>query len=258
MDLDTTTRKGAHDRILRKFGDREADILLGTRPLDVYRFLSREVCPYELQFLPCVEPKVFRTIAPQQWDPVSLPCLESSAAHPGNPDSVVTDWSVNPNDWGKFLCKVWDEWYARDYGQIFVNLFETAVAQWMGMDSQMCTYHEFCGKNVVLEHDGTVYACDHFVYFHYELANILHSTSSNIVFSGRQVTFGLNKFASLPQYCRECKYLFACNGECPKNRLLRTPSGEPGLNYLCSGLKKFWEHIDPVMPAIMRRVQAER
>ncbi|MBZ5722774.1 MAG: anaerobic sulfatase maturase [Acidobacteriia bacterium] len=232
--------------------------LNATRPLDVYRFLSREVRPRELQFIPCVEPKNFRTTAPQQWNPESLPQLGSTAARPGTADSVVTDWSVDPEDWGKFLCKVWDDWYSRDYGKVFVNLFETAVAQWMGMESQICVYHDFCGKTVVLEHNGTVYSCDHYVYPRYELANILQTTSSNMVFSDRQKNFGLNKFASLPQRCRECEYLFACNGECPKNRLLRTPSGEPGLNYLCSGLKKFWSHIDPIMPQIRRRIEEEQ
>ena len=225
------------------------------RPLDVYRFLRREVQPYQMQFIPCVEPNNFRSVAPQTSR--AAPLLDSPAARPGNPDSVVTDWSVDPDDWGTFLCKVWDEWYGRDYGKVFVNLFETAVAQWMGMDAQICVYHEFCGKSAVLEHDGAVYSCDHFVYPEYKLANILDTTSSNLVFSDRQKKFGLNKFLALPQYCRECPYLFACNGECPKNRLLRTPAGQPGLNYLCTGLKKFWAHIDPVMPEIRRRIAAE-
>jgi uncharacterized protein len=232
--------------------------LSAKRPLDVYRFISREVRPYELQFIPCVEPRTFRSVAPQRWEASMVPHLDSTAAHPGTPDSLVTDWSVDPDDWGTFLCKVWDDWYRRDYGKVFVNLFETAVGQWMGMDSQICIYHDFCGKSVALEHDGTVYSCDHYVYPDYKLANILQTTSSNMVFSDRQKKFGLGKFASLPQYCHDCKYLFACNGECPKNRLIRTPSGEPGLNYLCSGLKKFWAHIDPMMPEIRRRVAAER
>ncbi len=226
------------------------------RPLDVYRFISREVRPYELQFLPCVEPKSFSSVAPQKWEVSTLPLLGASAVRPGKSDSVVTDWSVDPDDWGTFLCKVWDDWYRRDFGKVFVNLFETAVAQWMGMDSQICIYHDFCGKSMALEHDGTVYSCDHYVYPEYKLANILQTTSSNMVFSDRQRKFGLNKFASLPQFCQECKYLFACNGECPKNRLIRTPTGEPGLNYLCSGLKKFWAHIDPLMPEIRRRIDA--
>ena len=228
------------------------------RPFDVYRFLSREVEPREIQLTPCVEPKGFRTTAPQHWDVSSLPMIGSSAARPGNPDSVVTDWSVDPDDWGTFLCKVWDDWLRRDYGKVFVNLFETAIAQWMGQDAQICTFHEFCGKGLALEHDGSLYSCDHYVYPEYRLGNIRECTSSEMVFSRQQMEFGLSKFGSLPQKCRSCDYLFACNGECPRNRLLRTVDGHPGLNYLCSGLKKFWQHIEPDMKDIIGRVrQAE-
>jgi len=228
------------------------------RPLDVYRFLRSEIRPHEMQFIPCVEPKVFRTVAPQKWDPEMLPVYGSSAARPGTGDSVVTDWSVDPDDWGYFLCKVWDDWFQRDYGKLFVNLFETAVAQWMGQDAQTCVYHDFCGKGVALEHDGSVYSCDHYVYPEYKLGNICETSSADLVFSERQREFGFAKSEKLTQYCRECKYLFACNGDCPKNRLIRTPSGEPGLNYLCSGLKKFWAHIDPYMTEIVGRVQAKQ
>jgi uncharacterized protein len=224
------------------------------RPLDVYRFLSREVRPFQLQFIPCVEPKVFQTVAPQKWEPSMLPEMGTPAARPGNPDSVVTDWSVDPDDWGDFLCKVWDEWYRRDYGKVFVNLFETAVAQWMGLDAQLCVYHDFCGKGMALEHDGSVYSCDHYVYPQYRLGNILQTPSSRLVFSDQQRKFGFAKNEDLPQYCRDCRFRFACNGECPKNRLIRTPVGEPGLNYLCSGLKNFWEHISPDMKQIIPRV----
>ena len=224
------------------------------RPLDVYRFLKNEVRPREMQFIPCVEPKVFRNVAPQKWDPATLPLYNSSAAHPGNADSVVTAWSIDPDDWGYFLCKIWDDWYRRDLGKVFVNLFETAVAQWMGKESQLCIYHEFCGKGVALEHDGSLYSCDHYVYPEYKLGNILQTSSSRLVFSEEQKQFGFAKFNTLPQLCRECKYLFACNGECPKNRLIRTPEGEPGLNYLCSGLLKFWNHIDQDVQDICRRI----
>ncbi len=214
------------------------------KPLDVYRFLSRELRPRQLQFIPCVEPKVFEMVAPQKWDPAMLPMQDSMAAHPGTPDSVVTDWSVDPDDWGYFLCKVWDDWYRRDYGKVYVNLFETAVAQWAGLDSQLCIYGEFCGKGVALEHDGSVYACDHYVYPEYKLGNISEKHISRMIFSQEQRNFGFAKRDRLPQSCCECKYRFACNGECPKNRLIRTRNGEPGLNYLCSGLLKFWQHID--------------
>ncbi len=227
------------------------------KPLDVYRFLKNEVRPRQMQFIPCVEPRVFRDVAPQMWDPMTLPLHDSPAAHPGNPDSIVTDWSIDPDDWGYFLCKVWDDWYRRDTGKVFVNLFETAVAQWMGQESQLCIYHEFCGKGVALEHDGNLYPCDHYVYPEYKLGNIMQTSSSRMVFSDQQKEFGYNKFTSLPTRCRECKFLFACNGECPKNRLIRTPEGEIGLNYLCSGLQKFWHHIDRDVQDICRRIASQ-
>jgi uncharacterized protein len=214
------------------------------RPKDVYRFLRDEVGPREMQFIPGVEPNEFRTVAPQKWAPETLPVFNSPAAHPGNPDSVVTDWSVDPDDWGYFLCRVWDDWLRHDYGKVFVNLFETAIAQWMGKDSQVCVYHEFCGKGLALEHDGSLYSCDHYVYPEYKVGNIQATSSSRIAFSQQQMDFGLSKFSTLPKRCRDCQFLFACNGECPKNRLIRTPEGDPGLNYLCSGLLRFWNHID--------------
>jgi serine-type anaerobic sulfatase-maturating enzyme len=224
------------------------------RPLDVYRFLKNDVRPREIQFIPCVEPKVFTQVAPQKWDLSTLPLQDSPAAHPGHSDSVVTDWSIDPDDWGYFLCKVWDDWFHRDIGKVFVNHFETAVAQWKGMDAQLCIYHEFCGKGVALEHDGNLYSCDHYVYPEYKLGNILETSSSRMVFSDQQRNFGLNKFNSLPRQCTDCNFLFACNGECPKNRLIRTRDGEPGLNYLCSGLQKYWSHIDQDVKDICRRL----
>ena len=118
----------------------------------MYRFLKNEVRPRQMQFIPCVEPSVFESTAPQKWDPASIPIQDSSAARPGTPDSVVTDWSIDPDDWGSFLCKIWDEWYRKDIGKVFINHFETAVAQRMGKDSQLCIYHEFCGKGVALGH----------------------------------------------------------------------------------------------------------
>ena len=165
---------------------------------------------------------------------------------------------MDPEDWGTFLSSIWDRWYSRDYGKVFVNLFETAVAQWMGMPSQLCIYHDFCGKGVALEHDGSLYSCDHYVYPAYKLGNIQQVSSSRMVFSDEQKRFGFAKSSTLPQRCKDCKYLFACNGECPKNRLIRTPSGEAGLNYLCKGLQKFWAHIDPDMKEIISRVEKER
>jgi uncharacterized protein len=232
------------------------------KPKDVYRFLRDEINPRQMQFIPCVEPKVYRFVAPQKWDPESLPVFDSPAAHPGTPESVVTDWSVDPNDWGYFLCRVWDDWLRHDFGKVFVNLFESAVAQWMGRDAQTCVYHEFCGKNVALEHNGDLYSCDHYVYPEFKLGNILTTSSSRLAFSQEQMNFGLSKFSTLPSRCRQCQFLFACNGECPKNRLIRTTEGEPGLNYLCGGLLRFWNHIDAdakeIVHCIVRGVPFKR
>ena len=217
------------------------------RPLDVYRFLTREVGSTYVQLIPCIEPKDFRTTAPQRWDAEKLPAIGTPAAKPGSPDSIVTDWSVDPDDFGEFLCKVFDEWHRKDLGRVLVDLFESAVAQWMGLPAQRCITAEFCGKGVAMEHDGSVYSCDHYVYPEYRLGNIHERPIFEMVFSRRQMDFGFAKRDALPQYCRECKFLFACWGECPKNRFIKTPDGQAGLNYLCGGLKRFFEHADPYL-----------
>ena len=215
-------------------------------PLDVYRFLRQEIGSTRIQFIPLVEPKEFRTIAPQHWDQDLLPDYDSMEARPGYPDSFVTDWSVDADDYGYFLCRVFDEWYKRDIGKAFVFLFECALGQWMGMQSSLCVFAETCGQALALEADGSIYSCDHFVYPEYRLGHITEGLS-HLVYSTNQSNFGLSKQKSLPQWCRKCPYLFACRGECPKNRFLKTPDGETGLNYLCSGLRKYFSHIDPYM-----------
>jgi len=224
-------------------------------PLDVYRFLARELGVYRVQFTPCVETKQFKTTAPQHWDPTQIPTVGTPAARPGNPQSIVTDWSVDPDDWGAFLCKVWDDWFRRDYGKIHVNLFETAVAQFVGQPAQMCTQSEFCGKGMAIEHNGDVFSCDHYVYPEYRLGNIQETHEATMAFSATQQAFGFAKRDALPHYCRNCAHLKLCWGECPKNRLVKTPDGEMGLNYLCAGWKKFYSHIGKDMPEILRRVR---
>lgn len=224
-----------------------------SRPLDVYRFLRREIGSTYLQFIPIVEPRDFRTVAPQHWDTARMPVLgapETHPDHPDHPDSIVTPWSVDAEEYGRFLCKVWDEWQARDLGKVLVNFCETLVAQHMGLPSQVCVHHEICGKGVAVEHDGSVYSCDHYVYPEYRLGNIRERSLGDMVFSPRQVRFGYAKSETLPRYCRQCPHLADCWGECPKNRLLRTPDGEPGLNYLCPGLRKFFAHAAPLATRI--------
>ena len=225
--------------------------LNATKPLDVYRFLRRELGSTYLQFIPIVEYKGFEQTAPQHWDPARLPKQGDPEARPGHPGSILTDWSVDPDDWGTFLCKVFDEWRNRDLGKVLVNHFETLVAQHMGLPSQMCVYGEFCGKGLAVEHDGGVYSCDHYVYPEYQVGNVQSGRLGDVVFSRPQVKFGYAKHETLPKQCRECPYLRDCWGECPKNRILRTADGESGLNYLCSGFKKFFAHAIPEVDRIV-------
>jgi len=227
-------------------------------PRNVYRFLTRELGVWRVQLISCIEPKVFRNVAPQRWAPANIPMVGTPQARPGAPDSVVTDWSVDPDDWGTFLCQVWDYWYSHDFGKVHVDLFETAVAQSMGLPSQRCITAEFCGKGLAVEHNGDVFSCDHYVYPEYRLGNIRDTHWSEMAYTEPQQKFGFAKRDTLPAYCRQCPHLKLCWGECPKNRLVRTPSGEVGLNYLCPGLKKFYAHIQRDMPAILRRVQNPR
>jgi uncharacterized protein len=226
-----------------------------SRPLDVYRFLRRELNSTYIQFIPIVQIKGFETTAPQMWDASRLPILGSPEAHPDHPNSVVTDWSVAPEEYGYFLSKVFDEWRQKDIGRVLVNHIETLVAQHLGLPSQICIYHEFCGKGVAVEHDGSVYACDHYVYPEYRLGRIQDKPLADMIFTPTQVKFGYAKSDTLPKYCRECAYLTDCWGECPKNRLLRTPDGEPGLNYLCAGLKKFYAHAIPEVNRIVANLR---
>jgi uncharacterized protein len=213
-----------------------------TEPLNVYRFLRDELGSRYMQFIPCVEPRVFDKVAPGALpDHLCVP-PDSPRARPGHPMSVVTDWSVDPDDWGGFLSTVFDEWYAHDQGAVRINLFETLFAQLEGKPSLICTSSPTCGKNVALEHDGRVYSCDHFVYPEHELGTLGERTLAEMVFSLKQLEFGLDKHNSLPRECKECPYLQLCWGECPRTRIHRTREGEGNLSYLCSGWKRFFSH----------------
>ncbi len=224
------------------------------RPIDVYRFLRDQVRPRMIQFIPGMENRHFRTAAPGNWDKDDLPVLGSPRAQPGSPDSVVTDWSVAPEDWGYFLCRVWDEWLGRDYGQVFIDQFENIIAMLVGAGSQQCVTSPICGKALAIEHDGDLYACDHFVYPEYRLGNILETHEGDLAFSARQKRFAYAKSDQLPQYCRSCDYLALCWGHCPKDRFLRTPDGEPGLHYLCPGLKQFYRKVLVARNELARRL----
>jgi uncharacterized protein len=247
-------------RLLKKFGVKFNTLTCvnrfnASRPLDVYRFLRRELDSTYLQFIPIVQIKGFETTAPNTWDPARLPLLGSPEARPDHPNSVVTEWSVDSDEYGYFLSRIFDEWLRKDVGKVLVNHIETLVAQHLGLPSQICIYGEFCGKGVAVEHDGSVYACDHYVYPEYRLGKLGEKPLSEMVFSPTQVRFGYAKSETLPKYCRDCVFLRDCWGECPKNRLVRAPDGEVGLNYLCSGLKRFFKHASPVVERIAAEIK---
>jgi len=223
-------------------------------PLEVWRALRSVAGSYRIQFTPCVETAQFHEQAPARLPTTQQPVLGSERSRPGHPLSIVTPWSVDARDYGAFLCAIWREWLAHDFGRVHVNVFESAVAQSLGLPAQMCTSGPICGKAMALEHDGNLYSCDHFVYPEYKLGNIREVHQGDLAFSKQQTQFGLAKRDTLPAYCKGCAQLPLCWGECPKNRLLRTPEGEAGLNYLCEGLKRFYAQVQQDMPEIRRRL----
>jgi serine-type anaerobic sulfatase-maturating enzyme len=173
-------------------------------------------------------------------------------------ETIVSDWSVQPEQFGKFLNAVFDEWVRNDIGKIFVQTFDVSLQAWFGKPSSLCIFNETCGYAPAIELNGDIYSCDHFVFPEYIVGNILDNSLQSIMQSEQQIKFGKNKQDALPQFCRECKFLFACNGECPKNRFLTTENGEPGLNYLCSGYKIYFEHIDSYMKFMVNELKNRR
>jgi uncharacterized protein len=217
-------------------------------PAEVYRFLTEDLGCRRLQWLPCVQRKDFQTVAPGYWDNASLPVMGTPAARPGHPTSVVTDWSVDPDDWGEFLCQTFDLWRRDRDKNVSVNWFNSLLGQWAGRPAGICTLAGVCGRSLVtMEKDGSLYSCDHFVFPEHRLGNVSDKDRRPIdmVYSQKQRTFGTNKHSGLPDYCLRCADNFACNGECPKNRFIKAPDGQPGLNYLCSGNKRFLTYADP-------------
>lgn len=213
-------------------------------PLVVYRYLRDVIQPRLIQFNPCVEVRDFDKKAPPYTFPDELINATTKSTNQEAFRSLVNEWTVEPDDYGSFLCEIFDEWHQNDIGKTFVLNFECAVAQQVGVYGYMCTFGEICGKGLAVEHNGSIYSCDHYVYPEYLLGNIMTRGLKDAILSPRQRRFGFDKKHELPKYCLECKYLYMCYGECPKNRFLKTPSGEDGLNYLCSGLKKFFSHTE--------------
>ena len=202
----------------------------------VYRFL-KEIGSKYLQFIPIVE-QVAATP-----DPNGLMLLKPYARQ----KTTVSEWSVEPLQFGKFLSTVFDEWVLSDVGRVFVQIFDVALESWSGLPQSLCVFAPQCGKALAVEHNGDLYSCDHFVYPENKLGNIMERAMSGLVNSPQQARFGSAKATSLPSDCQKCDVRFACNGECPKHRFNTTASGEYGLNYLCAGYKHFFHHIDPYM-----------
>ena len=199
-------------------------------PADFYRFFKDIGCQY-LQFTPVVERQS---------------------------RGQVTDFSVTPEQWGRFLCGVYDEWVKEDIGQIFVQIFDATLANWSGEPPGICSMSPTCGRAAAMEANGDVYSCDHFVFPNYRLGNIRQQSLTTMLYGERQQQFGRNKSASLPRQCRECRFLFACHGECPKNRFLKDKYDEPGLNYLCKGYQQFFVHVAADMDFMKAELDAGR
>jgi len=205
-------------------------------PLEIYRFLKDLGSTY-IQFLPVVE----RRAEKREANILSLISPDyKEEAH-------VTEWSVKPAAYGKFLITIFDEWVRNDVGRYFVQLFDVTLANWVGEDPGLCVFNETCGDALVMEHNGDIYSCDHFVYPEHSLGNLMETPLISLAKSAKQYVFGRNKLTSLPNYCIQCEYRFACHGECPKHRFATTPDGEPGLNYLCQAYKMFFSYVHPYM-----------
>jgi uncharacterized protein len=241
-------------------------------PLEVYRFL-KSIGSQFLQFIPLVEraaPAKMKTAgydfaAPPQGGGDTLVVVRQLATGaPPAPNSdeasqlPVTPWSVEAEQYGNFLCTIFDEWVRHDVGKTFVQLFDVALGNWLGLGSSLCVFAEKCGAALAIEHNGDVFSCDHYVYPRWKLDNVMNQSLCAMVNSPQQIKFGDDKFDSLPRFCRECEVRFACNGECPKHRFIQTPDGEDGLNYLCAGYKKFFNYIDPHVKTMARLLQNEQ
>jgi uncharacterized protein len=247
--------QGSFDQVMRgweilKNHDVDVNILCtvnaanGDNPLEVYHFFRDELKVQYMQFIPIVERATAETLAlaNQGW---SEHAGADRPLYTQNGD-LVTERSVKPEQFGRFMIAIFDEWIKADVGKIFVQSFDAALANWLGQPS-LCIFQRTCGESLVLEHNGDLYSCDHFVEPAFLLGNIKKTHMIDLVSSDQQHQFGQDKYDSLPHYCRECEVLFACYGECPRNRFISAPNGEPGLNYLCEGYKQFFIHIDHPM-----------
>lgn len=215
-------------------------------PLEFYNFFKSINCRY-IQFTPIVERITNHS------DGRHLASILDNGS-----DVRLADFSVSPEQWGNFLCSIFDEWVKADVGQFFIQIFDSTLANWVGKEPGVCTMARTCGHAAVMEHNGDIYSCDHYVFPDYKLGNIADRSILEMVASERQTQFGLAKRDSLPRQCRECRFTNICNGECPKNRFARTSDSEDGLNYLCQGYYKFFDHVAPYMDFMKAELEAGR
>ena len=214
-------------------------------PLEFYHFFRDNGCQY-LQFTPIVERLT------EHEDGRTLASLADDREIP------LADASVTPQQWGNFLCTIFDDWVRHDVGKTFVEIFDCTLANWMGVLPGICAYSKECGHAGVMEHNGDVYSCDHFVFPEYKLGNIREQSLIDMLYGDKQQAFSRLKHTSLPRQCKECDMEFACHGECPKNRFEKDKYGEPGLNYLCQGYYQYYSHVAPYMDFMKRELLAQR
>jgi uncharacterized protein len=220
--------------------------------LEIYEFLKNTGSTF-LQFIPIVERKPDDAAA-RLGLKLGLPPDLAAA----DTDDRVMPWTVQPRQFGEFLTTIFDQWVRRDVGHVFVQIFDVMLNAWMNLPPPLCVFSERCGESMILEHNGDLYACDHFVYPDHRLGNILETPMAQMAHSAQQKQFGANKADKLPARCRACDLLFACHGECPKHRFLKTPEGEPGLNWLCEGYTLFLHHIAPYMRTMTQLLRNNR
>lgn len=214
-------------------------------PLEFYRFFKENGCQF-LQFTPIVERLT------RHEDGRTLASLADK-------DEIsLSEASVAPEQWGYFLCAIFDEWVRKDVGKIFVEIFDCTLANWMGISPGICAYSKECGHAGVMEHNGDVYSCDHFVFPEYKLGNIRDHSLIDMLYGEQQQEFSRLKHSSLPRQCRECDMEFACHGECPKNRFMKDKYGDSGLNYLCPGYYHYYQHVAPYMDYMKQELMSQR
>ena len=214
-------------------------------PLEFYRFFKENGCQF-LQFTPIVERLT------RHEDGRNLASLADK-------DEIsLSEASVAPEQWGYFLCAIFDEWVRKDVGKIFVEIFDCTLANWMGISPGICAYSKECGHAGVMEHNGDVYSCDHFVFPEYKLGNIRDYSLIDMLYGEQQQEFSRLKHSSLPRQCKECDMEFACHGECPKNRFMKDKYGDSGLNYLCPGYYHYYQHVAPYMDYMKQELMSQR